>query len=362
MAWNYRDIQITDDESVGDSGTKTIDLNVKDPITALFVRMKVRNDIAVVPEHPPERHITKIEIVDGGTTYWSLAGQMAVAVATYGLGKWPPHWYDEWAEMNQYITVPLLFGRHIGDEEFAFDPRLLLNPQLKVIWEDETLYDDGFHTLGVTARVMEDLPSPARCLMWKELEAWTTAANGEHKVDFPVDFPIRAWAGRVWGTMDVIPTFWSHYKLDCDLGKFIPFDLPYSELVDILKSMFGPYSLLKFDYVSGGMYRQAWMGETYNVIANTGPAIWIVGASSNGWSFYTLNVMHHDGSSVDNARIQCTPIGHFPHSTLLYPFGQLDDPETWFPAARYGEIALKISEAAAGGEASVAVQQPRTLP
>jgi hypothetical protein len=361
MSFNYRDIQLIDDESVGDSGTKTIDLNVTDPITALFVRMKVRNDTAAVPDHPPERHITKIEIVDGGTTHWSLAGQMGVAVASYGIGKWVPHWYDEWATQNQHITIPLMFGRHIGDDGFAFNPKKLLNPQLKVTWEDQALYDDGYHTLGVTARVMEGLSPPAQALMWKELEAWTTAATGEHKVDFPVDRPIRAWAGRAWGTMDVIPTFWSNYKLDCDLGKFIPFDLPYSELVDILKPLYGPFSLRKFDWVSGGNYRQAWMGETLNVIANTGPAIWIVGASSNGWSFYTLNVLKHDGTSVDDARIQSTPVGYFPHSTLLYPFGRQDDPETWFQAQRFGEVTLKITEAASGGAASVAVQQPVTL-
>ena len=358
MSFKYRDIPITDDESVGDSGLKTIDLNVKDPITALYVRMKVRNDTARVPDHPPERHITKIEIVDGGQTHWSLAGQLAVAGATYELGKWPPHWYDEWATYDQNITVPLLFGRYIGDEEFAFDPRKLLNPQLKVAWEDQVLYDDGYHTLGVTARVMEDLPTPPQWLAWKELEAWTTADTGEHKVEFPVDLPIRAWMGRVWGAMDVIPTFWSDYKLDCDLGKFIPFDLPYSELVDILKGLFGPYSLRKFDFVDCGQPRQAWLGETYNVIANTGPAIWIVGASSNGWSFYTLNVVHHDGTIIDSARIQSTPQGYFPHSTLLYPFGRMNDPETWFPAPTYGQIDLKITEKASGGAASVAVQQP----
>lgn len=363
MSFTYREVAIEDDLSVGDSGTLTVDLNIKDPITALIVRFKVKNDGATVPNLPPEVHITRVEIVDGGQTYWSLNGQMAVAAAVYGLGRWPHHWYHEQATANQRINFPLLFGRYIGDEEFAFDPSKLLNPQLKITWTDQALYLDDNHQIGITARVMEGLPSPAQCLMWKEIEAWTSAASGTHKVDLPTDYPYRSLMMRAYEAENIISNVWDHFKMECDLGKYIPFDLDMHEFKDITKQEDGPFQLLKFDRLVANEVYDAWMGETLNVMA-TGPATnYSINAYSAFWSHYWNLAWKTDTLAVyENATVQNMVVGYYPHNSILYRFGRRNDLETWFPSTQYGEIALKIDESDADFAASVAVQQPRRLP
>lgn len=362
MPLRYREVQITDDESVGDSGTKTIDLNVKDPITALIVRFKVKNDSARVPNIIPETHIAKVEIVDGGATYWTLDGYKSVGAGVYGLGRWPASWYDERKNVNQRIAIPLLFGRYLGDEEYALDPRKLLNPQLKITWTDQVLFDDDYHTIGVTARVMEDVSPPTQCLMWKEIEAWVTASAGDHKVDLPTDYPIRSLLMRVYASGATIFNHWAKFKMDCDIGKVIPFDLAYEEFTDIVKQHYGPFILRKFDNVSYNEWRQAWMGETLNLNGNDMAGTDFVNLVSAYWSFYNFKSISDTGVAGELVDVQVLVSGHFPHNCLLYPFGRQNDPATWFPAQQYGEVALKISETYASGAASVAVQQPRTLP
>lgn len=361
MPWNYREVQIEDDKSIGDSGTETIDLNVTEPITALILRFKVKNDSSNLLNQPPERNISKIEIIDGGQTFWALNGQMAVAAAVNGLGRWPHHWYDERANSNQRINFPILFGRQLGDEKYAFTPSKLLNPQLRITWADQVGYLDGQHTLGVTARVMEGLSPPAEALMWREIEAWTTASAGEHKVDLPVDHSYRSLMIRAWEDDNVPSGIISNLKLDCDVGKFIPFDLASHEFRDIIKQMFGPYFHRQFIHGTSGTTRQAWMGETLSVMGSSADSAYFVMAWTAFWSYFSASVYNYDGVSGDAIAAQLLVSGLFPHSCYLYPFGRPADPETWFPASRYGEIALKLTEGSTGSTVSVAVQQPRRL-
>ena len=362
MAWRYREVQIADDESVDAAGTKTFDINVKDPITSLIVRHNILNGGATVPNQPPELAITHIEIVDGGRTYWTLCGPLSVGAAVYGLGHWPAHFYNERSDQGQNINVPLLFGRYLGDEQFAFDPRTLLNPQLKITWTSPALYDDDNTTLGVTARVMEGLPTPPQCLMWKEIDAWTCAASATHVVDLPVDYPYRALMMRAYDVANVPSNIFDAFKMDCDVGKFIVFDLNDDEFRDIIKQQYGPYSNRNFVQGEFATWRQSWLGETFQVAVNAEATDCVAQAWSAGWGYYSFATRNFDGTGDPARSAQAMPVGYFPHNCYLYPFGRPDSPDTWFPAAEYGEIKLKIDESYAGATGKVAVQQPRTLP
>lgn len=361
MTWDYRDVLIEDDKSIGDSGTETIDLDVQEPITALLIRFKVNNG-ANLTDHPPARHITKVEIVDGGQSYWSLNGWMAVAAAIYGLDRFPHHWTDARNTANQRINFPILFGRYLGDEKYAFNSRALRNPQLKITWEDYANYTDDAHTLGVTARVMEGLTPPGECLLWKEIEAWTTAATGTHKVELPVDHTYRALLMRCWEAANLISNTWDHYKLDCDLGKFLPFDMDDHEMLDVLKMYHGPYDYFRYDVASSGDTREAWFGETLNIHTNPDSNVEITKAYSAFWSFFYLWTFNVSGTALSDQAMQNTIKGYFPMNTLLYPFGRPDSPETWFDPRRFKKVDLKIDESNVDAEAAVAVQQVVPLP
>ena len=361
MVWKFREVSIQDDKSIGDSGSDIIDLNVRDPITSLIVRFGLTNGAAVTRNQPPERQIAKIEITDGGQTYWSLTGQESVAAAIDTTGVWPSHWYDERATIGQSISIPLFFGRYAGDEEFALDPRKMLNPQLKVTWSDQALYLDDSLTLGVTARVMEGLAAPPKALMWRGIEAWTTASSGEKKVDLPVDFPFRKLLVRGWGSVETLPGIFSAYKLDCDVGKFIGFDLSRPEMFDILKQGVLPVTHRQTVYASWGYSREAWLGECNIISGSAGNSANYLYVLNCGWSHFICRPVSHAGAASETDTAELGLVGWFPHNSLIYQFGLPDKPETWFPSRSYGEIALKITEAIASCDGSVAIQQPRAL-
>lgn len=362
MVWNYREVQIMDDEVVVDSGTKTVDLNLKDPITSLIIRFKVVNTSAL-SNQPAQRVVSKIEIVDGGQVYYSLSGPQAVAASAYALGRYPTCWIDGRPGNNQRMNFQLLFGRQLGDEEFAFNPSRLLNPQLKVTWAKHATHTTNLVTLGVTARIMEDLATPAQALMWKEVEAWVTAAEGVHKVDLPTDYPIRALMMRTWAQQILWTQAWSRFKLDCDLGKLIPFDLDSAEFGDITKSFAGPFHVMQHGTWSYNDLIETWLGETLMVSGIAlQPANYVNFMTAGAWSWFFAYIMNNANVTQDDALCQAFATGYYPESCILYPFGDLDKPETWFPAQIYGEIALKITEAYLSNAASVCVQQPRPIP
>lgn len=362
MAWKYREVQIRDDASITDSGTETINLNLRDPITSLIIRFRATNT-AALDDTPVQKNITRIEIVDGGQVYYSLSGPQAVAATAYGLGRYPHCWIDGRAGSPQRMKFQLLFGRHLGDEQFAFDPSKLLNPQLKITWADVEGYTDNSLTLGITARIMEGLPSPSKALMWTQVEAWNTASTGDHSVDLPVNYPIRALMTRAYLTGNVWNTIHTRFKMDCDLGKFVPFDLEDDELQDITQSIMGPFQVMQHGVWSYGEAVDAWLGSPLQVNGiSHQPAYFTNFYNAGAWHWFVAYIVADDGSHPEDALCSAIATGYYPENCILIPFGRLDSPETWFPAQQYKEIKLYITEGVADAAASVCVQQPRSLP
>lgn len=360
----FREVSIVDDETQStDSGTKTITLNLLDPITELILRVDVTNT-AVLHNAPAETIIDKIELVDGGRTYWDLTGEEAVAAACFDLGKWPQGWYDESAGVGQSISIPMIFGRFLGDPLFAFNPRALLNPQIKVTYAKASGHTTGTVKLGLTARVMEGTGAPSQALMWHRVESFSSAASGVHRVEMPADYPYRRMAVRSYQQSLQQYNTLTHYKMSCDEGAFIPFDLAQWELYDIVKQMFGPFeyvSMIRFDEPR---VEDMWMEGNAIMLAGgaEAPGVNVSGYSSNYSWFYTRAYQDSDGAGVADAKGICKISGHFPHSTICYQFGLHDDPATWFNVADFKAIDLDLTQGESGSATSILVQQVRSLP
>lgn len=356
MAFRERDVLILDDKAVDNSGTHTQDITVDAPITELTIYMSLSNGAAIVHDEPVEKAISKIELVDGGETYWSLNGQEAVAAACFEIGHWPSHYYNEDIGGWQSIAIPMRFGRWLGDPLFAFTPSKLDNPQLKVTWSKASGHLSGSLKLGVWAKIMEDLAAPANCLFWKGVESFTSAGSGDKDVKLPHDYPYRRLLTRAYKS-DTIPTsIVTNFKLDCDMGKFVPINLSSGELEEMLRNYFGPYTLKKMDRVSQNSYDQTWMAShTFAMLQCES-----VGQYAQAWA--TGSIMYQQVMAITaNTRAEALIWGYMPHSCFAHQFGVPEQPETWFPTRDYGEEILWLTQGAASAAVSVAVQQPRPL-
>ncbi len=353
----YRDILVLDDKSVDDSGSYTQDLNIPQPITELTIDMVIKNGAAIVHDEPVEKAISKIEILDGGETYFSLTGQEAVAAACFDTGRWPSGYYIEDISGYQEIAIPIRFGRWLGDPAFAFTPKKLDNPQVKVTWAKASGHLTGSVTLGIWAKIMEDLAAPGPCLFWKDVESFTSAASGDHDTKLPHDYPYRRLLIRAYKSDTIPESILTKFKLVCDMDVFKPFDLNTKEFYSMMQNFFGHYTFKKMDRVSQNSYDQTWMGgDTFAMLA-----IETVGNPASAWA--TGSILYQQVMAIAaDLRAETLIWGGLPHSTFAHQFGDPDDPESWFPTKKFGEEILWLTQGAASATVSVAVQQPRPLP
>ena len=360
---HYREHILEDDRVLADSGTETFDIKVKEPITEMLLKFVVKNGTAVASQVEPESIISKIELVDGGQTYLSMTGREAVAVAAYEKGKWPHHWYAEYASGNQRITIPLQFGRYVGDPSYGFDPTRLRNPQLKFTWAKNALHLTGGVSLGIICKVMEGVASPPYCLLTKGVENWTGAASGAHIVDMWNDYPWRRLFIRSYLRGTLLDTLLSHFKLSCDADKLILFDCDAPEFQDIVCDTFGEFELRKFDVFETGAldYKDTLIDGHTVVLGSVGTQYMSSLFWASGANYYSCRVVDYDGAEPATCYLQVKCIGEFPHATYCYQFGDKDVPESWFNAPAFGDIDLKLTEGGLGVN-SVLLQQPRSLP
>lgn len=360
---NYREVELLARKTVGDSGTETIDINVDEPITELSVRFRVQNDPAQADEVPPESVVSKIELVDGGRVYASLNGYEASAMAWYDKGKWPAHNYSAQSSESQYVEWPFQFGRYVGDPEYAFSPTRLLNPQIKVTWAIDTLHLTAVSTLEVNAKVMQGVTAPSKALLTKVIRSWSTAAAGIEEVDLPTDYPYRRLYFRTFENQVYLGNQWTNFRLECDVGKLIVFDVEDDEMANLMARLWGYAEYSEYLVADNGAYAQSHLGfcdfaAFTSMITNMN----VCGIPTLP-GYVRLHVRQiSDGAISNDVKTAALFRGYAPENTYCYPFGRRDDPTTWFNAARYGSIKLKITEADAGGAASVFIQQPIPLP
>jgi len=359
---NYRDVDLLPVKSVGASGTETVDIAVDEPLTALYVRFAATNESAVADQAPPERCITKIEIVDGGKVYYSCSGPEAVAAAVYDTEKWPSHFYNEALSGGQFISIPVLFGRHIGDEQFAFSPSRLLNPQIKVTWAHNALHLSTGYTLGVRVKAMQGVSPPAKALMVKNVRSFTSGGSGIEGTELPVDYDIR----RMYINAFKLTRYWkemlTHFKLNCDVGKLIVFDLSASTFIDALRETFpavGFGANVRFDQ---GVQKEGWLGNLRGTSVNQAGGDQYLSAFPNNAGEYYQEAHSADGTPLNDATGQIWVWGWLPHTVLAYQFGRLEDPASWFKASNYGQVKLELTLGEAAVPISILLQRPTTFP
>lgn len=351
-----------------DASTKTIDLDIVDPVSALAFEFEVTNGTTNNKQNPFTRCITKIEIVDGSDVLASMSFEQAQALQFYKTGKQPQLREDEGPSVGSVIGCMLLFGRKLWDKEYALDLTKFRNPQLKITWNlaairavsATTAFATGTTKISAIAKVMEGQPAPGKFLMDKEIESWTGASSGDKRHELPVDYVYRMLMLRTYYTVSDVNENITRLKLTCDTDKYIPFDRYTKQLDAELAQLFGDVVIWKryhgchgttiwlpvnkepqatFTIPSGSLmgymvqYGWMWSGEALLLVGNTG-----------GTAYST------------DARIDAIIEGHALHSTLPSPMGDLNDPATWFDPTAFKKVELVGTEAVAAANSIVAEQ------
>lgn len=354
-------------DDMGTSGTIINDLDYADVISGLDLLIEAQNGATSNKSNPIERNITKIEIVDGSDVLWDLPGDVAYALYSQEYGHPGKEDYVGAGGGYPHVSIPIRFGRELYDPDLGFQPRNFKNPQLKITFNEATVraagatgfLSDSFN-LSIVAHLMEDAPAPSGWLMAKDIYDYTTVASGDERVQMPTDYPWRQLIVRVYESGTFVLSSITNYKLSCDKAKFLPFDQHSRYVADRMQEIYPCTFKRGYSTVDDADVIQTWMALGAGLVISSHTADRIVSCSSNFPSQITVNTYTDAGVAVDGGAVRWLAQGWAPHNTMFIPFGRLNQPSEFFNAPQYGSVDLYLTNANAGAECNVCVQQLRT--
>lgn len=356
---NYRNTEILDAETLSGAGTKTIDINLAQPISRITLQWIVTKTQQAMNSYC-HKDITKIELVDGADVLFSMDGGQCQALCIYDRRVQTMNHGQEINANSQRSTYGIDFGRFLWDPELAFDPTKFRNPQLKITY-DSDVSDTGVSSgsLEIWGDVFDEKAiSPIGFLSAKKHWESLMGADGTYSyIDLPTDRPIRKM---------LIQGYYASYepwyviedaRLSEDNDRRVVFDVNmevYHQLrkgmdICVEEQLLGedPASGTAFyvtptDYwclvslVQRGGTNAAGMGSTARggVVTVTGAASIAFAAIVKGW---------------------------LPNHCFHFPFGRQDQIDDWYDVSTKGSVKLRLESGSAGtsGTGAVILQQLR---
>ena len=334
----YRVAEMLAPEDFGASGTKTIDVNVKDVISRIDIIFRTFNGSSVFSDHPAA-NILNIELVDGSDVLFALSGRECQALNFYNRKMTPNNRLTgsngEWMRAN----FGLDFGRKLFDPMLAFDPKKFVNPQLKITWDEDVANTScEVNDLRIIAHIFDEhVPTPTGFLTSKELYSYTPVAGAYEHIDMPADRPLRNLMIGSHQEERAFTEMIAELRLSEDNDRKIPFDLTGDELFWYLKENYPEIIENVYHNIgtSATAFRVTPADDAVIVGSRTSTTggLWIV--FDNGGKARGLCV-----TSQETVYMHCK--GYVPHGYAMLPFGDQDDPEDWYDITKIGSLRLRL--------------------
>jgi len=346
----HRHTYLEKDVALGNSGERTTDINIQDPITALWLEMRCNNGTTKNLYNPMHFNIDAVEIIDGSTVVWSLDGAEMLGLVCAQLGFMPTQKFNEPGNDPQTLSLPILFGNFIGDKERSFDPRRFVNPQVRVKWNlanVNAVGATGFATGGLTmtliAEVMEGAPAPRSMLSAKEVYTYTAAAGTEY-VDLPTDHPYKGLMVRAVATTSHWWEVISNLKLNLDGGKEVPFDIGTEDLQYQLFLRQPRLHYRHWMYLKDQDTLYSWLKEYESVMLIAEDLADTVYYYSNyEYGQRTVTIYTAGSARTSYVNTGADIHGYFPFHCVYIPFGDQKLPAEWFQAQNHGSVRLELT-------------------
>ena len=353
---NYRIASILAPEAANTAGTKTLDINLADPISRITVQFKGVNSSNTPTAHPAKM-VSKLELVDGSDVLFSLSGVECQALNYYDKGRMPHTVLNYHTGVSAIATFELDFGRFLWDPLYAFDPKKFTNPQLKIT-HNKALggCSPSTGSLSVFAHIFDEKAvTPVGFMMNKEQYGYTLVVSATEHIDLATDYPYRKLLLQAMSTTKQPWEQYNQIKLDQDNGKrMIINDEKTSNLLKLFRmwpefqeTMMGVSTTDAEDYPCAATY------ERMATLSQEGEALdsWIVDTYGG-----SINI-----DATSGGTFYAIISGLVPHSAFCLPFGIQGDPEDWFKVAGIGSLRLSLKAGSgASGTCEVISQQLRS--
>jgi len=357
---NHRMTKLFAIKTYSADATEIIDLNVKDPITALIFDLQVYNAAGGSMTLHPLACFTKIELVDGSEVLFSLNGLEMEALDWYDNKAFREGW-NMCLATNYFVRpVGINFGRFPWDPMLAFDPSKFKNPQLKVTMDiNAGGLAPTYNKMGVHALCFDEKQiSPIGFLMSKEIKNYTPTGTGHEYTDLPTDYPYRKLLVKCQTAGTEPGQLFTNLKLSEDQDKRVVVDAGYNE-IQVCFNPKWPQVRESYFFASSTVQRYLMIAPTQGVSSHA--TEWAEAAGGHITSLYDgdggrLKVITN--TVGDNLMISVA--GSLPHGVFCLPFGNQDDIEDWYDVSQIGSLKADITHNAATGGIQLFLEQLRT--
>jgi hypothetical protein len=353
----YRTATIQALKSLGTSGTTLFDIDITDPISALFLYCELTLSTGARLAPNPEA-FTKIELIDGSDVLLNLSGTEMDALHFFERGKVCMDYCDNRISTTAFPNLMLLFGRKLWDTELAFVPTKFRNPQLRITHDCAKVQANATPLkVEILAECFDERAvSPSGFLMNREFKSFTPVTGTYEYTDLDTDKIIRKLIVQVKKPGSGIGLSLAELRLSEDNDKKIPFDILMDDLVTLNAFQFGEVS----QYVGGysDVDLPYWGAPGYSgraaiVLQNTAE-VFVV----NPYDCGKLGVSSSTTTNITEGIWK----GLAPYQCLVYPFGEQMDMADWYDASRLGNLKLRLKGGSAvpsGALTNIILQQLR---
>lgn len=357
---------LENDYNLANSGTRTTDIKIIDPITALWIEAKCANGVTYNHDSPMHLCISAIEVIDGSTVLFSLDGAELLGYVCGQLGFMPHQQVNETGYDLNSLALPIMFGRFLGDTQYAFDPRKFTNPQVRITWDLATLttvgatgFSDGDMSYTLMAQIMEGAPAPIGFIQAKEVFTYTTAVGVEY-IDLPIDLPyvalmVRCVAGaRHWYTAI------TDIKLSIDGDKQVPIDMKCEDLQNFLFLRQPRLEYRHLFHKTSAETIKLLLKEHEHVVLMNEESYDMVHAYSNwGYGEQTIAMYSSGTPTTSYYNMGAHVTGYWPYHCIYIPFGDLQKPTEWFPVRGLNSVRLELTGGVAALSNYICLAQER---
>lgn len=224
------------------SGTIYLDLPNDAQISMLMIEIRLTRDTTRDADMAILQAITKINVLlDGSKIAYSMQPEVGSYDYFLRAGENPPHKLTTLKTDNEYMRLPILFGRYPYDLEFGLDTGLYGSAAVEIEYApDTTAYDETSLQLTawiavpvvpvsyqgfIRARIIEDKAAPT--------------ASAVHTVDFPSTFPLLAAFVRIYDLDQWMKTNVTDLDFQADQGRYRIFDGRIEDLLTLNDTIFG---------------------------------------------------------------------------------------------------------------------------
>lgn len=355
---NYRIVKIYPEETLSVAATKTMDLNVQDPISRIDIRFVITKVVDTMSGHPAI-DVTKIELVDGSDVLFSLSGYECQALNIYDRRCGTMLEGDRSIGVDQVGHYGVDFGRWLWDEMLAFVPTKFNNPQLKITY---TLTNSDASATAGKLEVIgylfdQKTVSPIGFLMSKEFYSYTCgAANSYEYVDLPKDYVLRKLLIRGFKAGSEPWAQISEFKVDEDNEKRIPLDWLVENYTRFMKGYWTEVE----EFIAGHVTTPS---KVFYITPTDYCSVAVMGGG--------ISTLYYDGTitggkvtlylASGSCSFQGLARGFCPNHCVEVPFGEPDKMEDWYDITSIGALRLRLraGSSGTGGTGQVVLQQLR---